>query len=341
MGIGIELHALRAAHGDSFILSYLGEDREQSFVIIDGGPKKTFKESLRPRIDALIKEKGIVHVRLCLLTHCDDDHVGGLIEFFKNISKYSNKLSITEVWMNAFPTRDKINPIGVDPKKAFLESAKQGYDLLGMVRGLSIPVNWSTTMSLGRDGIEATVVAPNAKALEALSKVMAQPSSVQAMVASYDDKSPTNLSSIVVLFEKKSVKLLMCGDALGNHVLEGLENTGKLAKDGTLSLDLLKIPHHGGENNCTQDFFERLPAKNYLISTDGAKFPHPHPAMLADLFAARKAILPNDPFKIHLTYDIDELGEKADVPAIKAAIAKAEADGLEFTVEKITGPLSF
>lgn len=352
MATGIELHALRAMHGDSFILSYIGADNERSYIIIDGGPKPAFKESLQPWIAATLKTRGSLPVRLCLLTHVDDDHIGGLLKLFDFIDKNPNKISIVEVWMNAFPTEDRLDPVGSD-SKVLLESIKQGNELHGKVRALNIPINWSTAMSLGRDGIEATVVAPDAKALEKLEASWVVKSS-EALLADYDDKSPTNLSSIVVLFEKKSVKLLMCGDARGDKIIEGLEKKGKLKKGGTLSLDLLKVPHHGGAHNTTAAFFQRLPADKYLISTDGNKFDHPHHTTLSNIFAARKADFPDEPFEILLTYDLDELGtkpqktgkpndkqERADMPAIRAAIAKARADGLKFTVEKVTSPLTF
>ena len=52
-------------------------------------------------------------------------------------------------------------------------------------------------------------------------------------------------------------RILLTGDARGDYVLEGLKAAGVL--DGTLHLDVLKVPHHGSNRDVEVDFFERSP----------------------------------------------------------------------------------
>jgi hypothetical protein len=144
-----------------------------------------------------------------------------------------------------------------------------------------------------------TVVAPDAAALAELDARWEQwlqhhPDAVQT--AGYDDHSVFNLSSIVVLAEAAGKRVLLCGDARGDKVLEGLEEAGKLAAGDILALDVLKLPHHGSIRNVDQDFFKRLPARHYVISANG-RDGNPESATLEAIAASRV----DDDFEIHFT----------------------------------------
>src|SRR5579864_2397842 len=67
----------------------------------------------------------------------------------------------------------------------------------------------------------------------------------------------------------ESMCMLLTGDARGDRILQGLELAGVLEAEGTRSIDILKVPHHGSDNNMTQGFFERLPARHYVFSGNG------------------------------------------------------------------------
>src|SRR5262249_30315172 len=135
------------------------------------------------------------------------------------------------------------------------------------------------------NGLKATIVGPLKDQLEALQaewdkfvkKKAAAPKDKVAEIASYLDKSVTNLSSIVVLVELDGKRILLTGDARGDFVLEGLKAAGALA--GTLHLDVLKVPHHGSNRDVEVEFFEQVTADHYVISADG-KFGNPDPDML-------------------------------------------------------------
>ena len=96
--------------------------------------------------------------------------------------------------------------------------------------------------------------------------------------------------------------MLLTGDARGDKVLDGLELVGLLDPGGTMEVDVLKVPHHGSDNNLDDDFFERILAKHYVFSGNG-EHGNPERASLEMLFNARG----NEPFIVHLTYPIDEM----------------------------------
>lgn len=133
--------------------------------------------------------------------------------------------------------------------------------------------------------------------------------SPEAALAAFTDKSIPNLSSIVVLAEMGGKSMLLTGDARGDKILEGMELAGLLKAGGERHVDLLKVPHHGSDNNMETVFFKRLPADHYVFSGDG-EHGNPERATLQMLLDARG----DAAYTIHLTYPVAEIdaGRKAD-----------------------------
>ncbi len=158
-------------------------------------------------------------------------------------------------------------------------------------------------------GMTFRVLGPSAERVEAyqdrwdqeLPKILRQEKSA-AEVASMSDWSPFNLASIVVLAElgergdKRS--MLLTGDARGDDVLEGIERANLVAAGQRFHVDLLKLPHHGSDNNVDEDFFRRVTADHYVVSGDG-RHHNPDPATL-DMIAAARG---DEPYTIHFTFD--------------------------------------
>src|SRR4029077_11757707 len=111
-------------------------------------------------------------------------------------------------------------------------------------------------------GLDVTVVGPMDDQLKALKTAWAKaPKAKVADLADYLDSSTANLSSIVCLVTYRSAgapdrKILLTGDARGDHALDGLHRYGLIQGNGPLALDLLKVPHHGSDRDVAQDFFE-------------------------------------------------------------------------------------
>jgi hypothetical protein len=119
----------------------------------------------------------------------------------------------------------------------------------------------------------------------------ALPKKELAEQADYLNRTIPNLSSIVVLVEAarrraRPFRLLLTGDAGGDHILESLDAT-KLGRGGRFHVDLLKVQHHGSNHSVTQDFFERVTADRYVISGNG-RHDIPHRDTLEWLSTARR-----------------------------------------------------
>lgn len=163
------------------------------------------------------------------------------------------------------------------------------------------------------NGVSITVAGPMQKELQALQDLHDQwlrrrksegtRPTASAMLAAFVDKSVPNLSSIVLLAECGGKTMLLTGDARGDKIIKGLEMAGKLAEGETLHVDILKVPHHGSDNNMETSFFERVTADHYVFSGNG-DHGNPERATLQMLLDARGV---DDDYTIHLTYPVEEI----------------------------------
>jgi beta-lactamase superfamily II metal-dependent hydrolase len=162
------------------------------------------------------------------------------------------------------------------------------------------------------EALKITVIGPMQPELEALQEAHDEwlrkretdkKKEAAAALAAFVDESVPNLSSIVVLAEQDGKKMLLTGDARGDKILEGMELVGLLEKkSGKMHVDILKVPHHGSDNNMETSFFERVTADHYVFSGDG-EHGNPERATLEMLIEARG----EDGYKVHLTYPVDEI----------------------------------
>jgi beta-lactamase superfamily II metal-dependent hydrolase len=332
------LEALQAFHGDALLL-HAGD----KLALIDGGPRRAWATSVRPRLEELRAQRaaggGPLGIDLAMISHIDDDHIHGLTDMTGQLVELKDDsqplpYEVANLWHNAFDdvlgNRAAEVPAAGAPVVA---SVGQGRVLRDQAIRLGWPRNDGfaglviapKTVPFGDATL--TVVAPDATALDRLDReweewLAKHPDQVR--VAEYADRSVFNLASIVVLAEGGGRSMLLCGDARGDHVLTGLETAGRLAAGGTLPLDLLKLPHHGSIRNVEADFFERLPARHYVISADG-RDGNPETETLEAIAASRA----DDDFTIHLTNHAgrDGLGARLD------AFADAQrAQGRQFEI---------
>jgi hypothetical protein len=73
-----------------------------------------------------------------------------------------------------------------------------------------------------------------------------------------------------MLFAKAEGRtMLLTGDGRSDHLLDGLLQAGLLDINGSLHVDLLKLPHHGSNRNITKTFFRKITADTYVASANG------------------------------------------------------------------------
>ena len=97
----------------------------------------------------------------------------------------------------------------------------------------------------------------------------------------------------MLLVEEGRQSILLTGDGRWDHLIEGLEETGRLARGGRLNVDILKVPHHGSRNNVVDtDLLNRVIAKDYVFCGDGH---HGNPAVeVLELMATQRLKIPGN-----------------------------------------------
>jgi hypothetical protein len=356
------LEALRARHGDSLLLHFGTPDKPDA-VLIDGGPGAVYGDALKPRLQAMrdglrglgrIGDDDPLPLRLMMVSHIDDDHIGGLLGLTGElIDKKDTEAAWVEpksLWHNAFEdlANDREGPLEIDaspqPAKsadAVMASVRQGRQLQSDagVLGWNLNAPFDDLVMAPEQGGQSVrldddtkllVISPRTDQVEGLRKEwaeqlrkLAKKEATPAEVAEYLDESPYNLSSIVCLASQGERRMLLTGDARGDHVLDALD-VAKATDDGKLHVDVLKLPHHGSIRNVEADFFERVTADHYVISASG-RDGNPEDQTLELIGAARK----KEKFTIHLTYGEAD-GELHD--RLFAVRDKLEAKNPNFTM---------
>jgi len=104
----IKLDILKAKYGDCLLLQ--GGQQSPVRILIDGGPAKTFQESLQPRLKALAKETQddvAPLIDLILVSHIDSDHIAGLIKLLEHEETVKSEggqslARFQDLWHNSF-----------------------------------------------------------------------------------------------------------------------------------------------------------------------------------------------------------------------------------------------
>ena len=109
-----------------------------------------------------------------------------------------------------------------------------------------------------------------------------------------DEVTTPNLASLTLLVEDDTSSLLLTGDARGDQIVDGLKHAGRLV-DGKIEVDVLKVPHHGSENNIDSDFVEAVIARDYVFCGNGNSG-NPNKQVIEMMYRRRLAASPK-PFK--------------------------------------------
>jgi beta-lactamase superfamily II metal-dependent hydrolase len=132
--------------------------------------------------------------------------------------------------------------------------------------------------------------------------------------------TPPNLASLTLLAEQAGKTVLLTGDARGDQIVDGLVATGRLT-GSTMRVDVLKVPHHGSENNIDSDFCDAVLATHYVFCGNGE---HLNPDLrVVEMMGRRRMAVPGR-FKFWFTSS-EGLSEKADAAAHMKEVAGVAA----------------
>ena len=99
----MKLHVVQADFGDCLIMETAGASGRK-VILIDGGPKGNYQDHLKPALMDILGTKKSID--LLVLSHIDNDHVLGLLEFLNDLkamrlAKAKGAIRIKNLWHNS------------------------------------------------------------------------------------------------------------------------------------------------------------------------------------------------------------------------------------------------
>lgn len=323
----MKIKFLQAFNGDSIWISY-ADDGGNKNILIDGGTSATYsytdknkkyKDGALKLLVESIKEKKEI-LDLVILTHIDDDHIDGFLKWF---GKDKDAIQhIKEVWFNSGRAIKKyLNDVNseVDYVKfketTTLTSVKQGVDFENYIRDRGV---WNEKIIAQKDilnwnNITFQILSPGTEKLEKLLKEWhkKKPESLLNTSRKTDysktlkqlidedifeeDDDPYNGSSIAFILKRDEKKFLILGDSHPSEVLIELDSLG-YNDNNKLSVDMIKLSHHGSKKNNPIEIFKIVDTYKYIISTNGDSHNHPDKVTIARIVAV------NPEAKIYFNY---------------------------------------
>lgn len=335
----VNIRVLKAFHGDCiFITVESGTVTER--ILIDGGPQATFGASPQGELRTLLNEleRQSKHIDLVILTHVDDDHIGGLIKAFEvkdGLTKLARK-----VIFNSGRIIHEHFKAPVDPSKEITgnftqstnTSINQGNTLERLLKGLGI---WYESVIKQGDkyslqSCELLFLTPNEIELKKLlakwEKEQASPftsASTTDWKKSYEelldqdtfkeDNSTPNGSSISFILKANDHNFLFLGDAHPTSIVQGLAIHGYDAKS-PIKTEMVKLSHHGSKANTSSELLSTIDCSRYIVSTDATRHGLPNKATFARIHSKNSSavIFFNYKSVISSIYTNDELSQLKD-----------------------------
>ena len=313
-----KIHFLPVKHGDAFILE-CEQGGAHGLIVVDGGPT-----GCGYVLKSKLVNMGIPDVMV--LTHYDDDHIGGLLQLV-NSCLDDHTLPAKEVWANCAGCVD----VAIDKTT----SAKQGVKLSVVLNELRVKhgMEWSNDISEGYEKVfpfaSIEVISPTKDVLGMAIKkqqevgeqfLKATPKSTDDLDTSLNElalHSPmapnfekeeelANAASIAFILRCEGLSILMLGDCYPQNVERYLKEVKGYSEENPLEVDFVKVSHHGSRNNTSNELLDIIKCNKFIISTNGGKNKtnHPDRTTIAHILCHQKRNR-EEPIHLYFNYSLD------------------------------------
>lgn len=313
------IHMLPAGHGDCLWIEY-GDSGRPHRILIDGGTGPTYK-TLRRRIRAL--PEGERAFELAVVTHVDADHIAGMVRLlndeplgFQAHDFWFNDLhhmpsdalgSLQGEFLSALIGKRKLPWNKAFEQRAVVAKDRGALPVVELAGGMRLTLLSPTEETLSEMAREwaSTVrkegVDPGDR--EAALRLLAHRRDMRALPADAlggpnvrvlaggpytPDDSPPNGSSIAFLAEHDGAACLFLGDAHPPVVEAALDRLLAKRRMDRLPLSAFKVSHHASKGNLSTRLLEQVKCSNFLISTNGKYYSHPHPEAIARILTGAR-----------------------------------------------------
>jgi hypothetical protein len=318
-----QIFAYPAGCADAFRIRFLGVDKKYHNIFIDSGLPRAYKEFLGKEIKSI--EESDERIDAWLISHIDDDHIGGVKTYISQIQK-GKENDIVDRWIyNAprlYPELTTTSKSKEPSQGIGIKSGDAVWKYIQSVNKINSLEEFSATTSpINLLGLKMTFLSPSKTDIEKLrnkhTPKTGEPSKPKSprtkdyyiKVEDFDfsdwktDHSEANRSSIVCLTEYENSKTLWLADSHSEQVIESLRELG-YSDENPICCDLVKVSHHGSFPNNSPELYKMIDCQNYLISADGKG--NPAKKTLAMILRNQNRDLSNKYF-FHFTNEAKEL----------------------------------
>ena len=331
----MKIKFLEANCGDSIIISFVAAQGHLRPLLLDGGTGETYSSKRRKgELYYVIEDicnKGQA-IDLLILTHIDNDHIGGILKWFEEDKRFSS--IVKNVWFNSGkliaeyfkqPENPDLN-VGLNIfRNAYTGvSEAEGLEEILLKYGMWDRKIILRGQNVNQYGVAIQVLAPNEsqlrELLEEYRKVNNDPAYTAAKKSDWgidlktfieeekngfnfkEQKEPKNGSSIAIILTIEGKKLLLLGDAPPGNVISALNSLGYI-EDNPLEVDLFKISHHGSQYSTSKDLLKLVRTDKYIICTDGSgNSKHPDKRTIARIIDVNP--------KANIYFNYEHIGQK-------------------------------
>jgi hypothetical protein len=308
--MSVLLEALDTSRGQALLLHY-GDHGETRLALVDGGPRNSYDEVLRPRLEELRHQRGgTLEVDLVVVSRAVDDHAFGIVDLTDELVLLDEDEGgdsdvpylIDDLWHNSWDDllgphagavlkacRDRVGAIDPHAVVGRVDGLTAiGADLLAHVPHgrrlrhnsglLDLHLNQGLdliTSAAGQvelgQGLSLTVLAPTEATVDRLRESSARATSADEAIALV--QGPLHeAAALVLLAEAEDKRMLLAGGASGDVVVAALEEAG-LGGAEPVRLDLVAFSPGGADQEGRRDLARRIAADRWLLCGDGGADP--------------------------------------------------------------------
>lgn len=276
----LKVTAMPAGHGDCVLVQC-----DDFNVMVDSGPRNaTIHQRVRA---ALVTALDGQPIHLAIVTHHDDDHIGGLERMLdqstptvkdllfnspRRIREYLEAHSSEEVnasTRQALHVAEKRTPCN---DKAIVAGEQYAF-FDGRIK---LKILSPTCKDVLRYGPRMLAAISEEELAGSRGRDTPVCGKIHELLAMQDDDKAADMSetnalslAFILTFEKRSI--LFLGDSLASRVTASL--AGLHTKEPRVPLNLVFVSHHGSKNNNTAELYRHIGTSTYVISADGKQNP--------------------------------------------------------------------